>query len=125
MPSCMICVLTVVVVIEVVSAAFSNGFDTAFMQSTARSSGKLTWFGPKPASNKSRGGHERSLKKRECSASTPSQRISNVARQSLNRVSMSASPPHIIIAGAPASGKGTQCAMIKKQYGVVHLSTGA
>lgn len=30
----------------------------------------------------------------------------------------------IIIAGAPASGKGTQCEIIKKMYGVVHLSTG-
>ena len=33
-------------------------------------------------------------------------------------------PPKIIIAGAPASGKGTQCEMIKERYGVVHLSTG-
>lgn len=33
-------------------------------------------------------------------------------------------PPRIIIAGAPASGKGTQCSMIKERYGVVHLSTG-
>lgn len=30
----------------------------------------------------------------------------------------------IIIAGAPASGKGTQCAKIAEEYGVVHLSTG-
>ena len=34
------------------------------------------------------------------------------------------SSPKIIIAGAPASGKGTQCEMIKKNFGVVHLSTG-
>jgi hypothetical protein len=33
-------------------------------------------------------------------------------------------PLKIIIAGAPASGKGTQCEMIKEKYGVVHLSTG-
>ena len=33
--------------------------------------------------------------------------------------------PKIIIAGAPASGKGTQCSLIKDRYGVVHLSTGA
>ncbi|CAM9785077.1 unnamed protein product [Ascophyllum nodosum] len=32
--------------------------------------------------------------------------------------------PKIIIAGAPASGKGTQCSLIKDRYGVVHLSTG-
>lgn len=30
----------------------------------------------------------------------------------------------VIIAGAPASGKGTQCARITEDYGVVHLSTG-
>jgi len=35
-----------------------------------------------------------------------------------------ARPYKIIIAGAPASGKGTQCEMIKQNYGVVHLSTG-
>eukprot|EP00956_Cyclotella_meneghiniana_P027110 scaffold60165_cov107-Cyclotella_meneghiniana.AAC.1 len=33
-------------------------------------------------------------------------------------------PPKLIIAGAPASGKGTQCEIIKEKYGVVHLSTG-
>jgi adenylate kinase len=30
----------------------------------------------------------------------------------------------IIIAGAPASGKGTQCEIIKQNFGLVHLSTG-
>ena len=30
----------------------------------------------------------------------------------------------LIISGAPASGKGTQCEVIKEKYGVVHLSTG-
>jgi len=36
-----------------------------------------------------------------------------------------ASPPiNIIIAGAPASGKGTQCEIIKEEFGIVHLSTG-
>jgi len=33
-------------------------------------------------------------------------------------------PVRIIIAGAPASGKGTQCEIIKERFGVVHLSTG-
>jgi len=31
---------------------------------------------------------------------------------------------HIIIAGAPASGKGTQCELIVEEFGVVHISTG-
>ena len=30
----------------------------------------------------------------------------------------------LIICGAPASGKGTQCERIRERYGVVHLSTG-
>lgn len=33
-------------------------------------------------------------------------------------------PLHIIIAGAPCSGKGTQCELLKARYGVVHISTG-
>lgn len=37
---------------------------------------------------------------------------------------VSKQPLKLIIAGAPASGKGTQCAIIKEKYGVVHLSTG-
>ena len=28
------------------------------------------------------------------------------------------------ISGAPAAGKGTQCAFIKEKFGVIHLSTG-
>ena len=34
------------------------------------------------------------------------------------------SPLKIIIAGAPASGKGTQCEFIRDKFNVVHLSTG-
>ena len=30
----------------------------------------------------------------------------------------------VIIAGAPAAGKGTQCEIIKEKFGLVHLSTG-
>ena len=42
---------------------------------------------------------------------------------------MSSSAPRkfaakVIIAGAPAAGKGTQCEMIKSEFGLVHLSTG-
>lgn len=35
-----------------------------------------------------------------------------------------ASKPNILISGAPASGKGTQCELIVEKYGVVHISTG-
>lgn len=33
-------------------------------------------------------------------------------------------PPKILISGAPASGKGTQCNLLVEHYGVVHISTG-
>ena len=33
-------------------------------------------------------------------------------------------PLGVIIAGAPASGKGTQCEKIREEFGLVHLSTG-
>jgi len=51
-------------------------------------------------------------------------------RRAAHAGSVVAESPHVgkalrlIIAGAPASGKGTQCAFIKEKYGVVHLSTG-
>jgi adenylate kinase len=32
--------------------------------------------------------------------------------------------PKIIIAGAPAAGKGTQCEQITSEFGLIHLSTG-
>ncbi|XP_028781511.1 adenylate kinase, chloroplastic isoform X2 [Neltuma alba] len=33
-------------------------------------------------------------------------------------------PPKIMISGAPASGKGTQCELITKKYGLVHVAAG-
>ncbi|KAF0692912.1 Aste57867_16060 [Aphanomyces stellatus] len=33
-------------------------------------------------------------------------------------------PPTFVICGPPAGGKGTQCELLVKKYGVVHLSTG-
>ncbi|KAL5778803.1 hypothetical protein ACOSQ2_009540 [Xanthoceras sorbifolium] len=33
-------------------------------------------------------------------------------------------PLKIMISGAPASGKGTQCELIKKKYGLVHIAAG-
>nr|XP_034895452.1 adenylate kinase 5, chloroplastic isoform X2 [Populus alba] len=41
------------------------------------------------------------------------------------RVSCSTSGPlKVMISGAPASGKGTQCELIVKKFGLVHISTG-
>uniref|UniRef100_A0A0E0EGZ6 adenylate kinase n=1 Tax=Oryza meridionalis TaxID=40149 RepID=A0A0E0EGZ6_9ORYZ len=39
-------------------------------------------------------------------------------------VAVKADPLKVMIAGAPASGKGTQCELIKSKYGLVHISAG-
>ena len=54
-----------------------------------------------------------------------SSRISTSRKSTSEATAESATgPKKIIIAGAPASGKGTQCEKITAKYGVVHLSTG-
>lgn len=51
--------------------------------------------------------------------------VASMDRTSGNFMSMKVkTAPKIIIAGAPAAGKGTQCEQIVKELGVVHLSTG-
>ncbi|PIN09381.1 adenylate kinase [Handroanthus impetiginosus] len=49
---------------------------------------------------------------------------SKTARKGLKIVSSQSEPLKVMISGAPASGKGTQCEMIVKKFGVVHISTG-
>jgi len=44
--------------------------------------------------------------------------------KTIETVAASKSPLKMIISGAPASGKGTQCEIIKDNFNVVHLSTG-
>ncbi|MDA9098970.1 nucleoside monophosphate kinase [bacterium] len=39
-------------------------------------------------------------------------------------VVVNAGPKRVMIAGAPASGKGTQCELIVEKYGLVHISAG-
>lgn len=36
----------------------------------------------------------------------------------------SSSPTNLVIFGAPGSGKGTACSILKEMFGIVHLSTG-
>ncbi|KAL3840708.1 hypothetical protein ACJIZ3_025299 [Penstemon smallii] len=45
-------------------------------------------------------------------------------RKGLKIVSSKSEPLKVMISGAPASGKGTQCEMIVQKFGVVHISTG-
>lgn len=51
-------------------------------------------------------------------------KLSLAAPSSVIASAMKAEPLKIMIAGAPASGKGTQCELIKKKYGLVHISAG-
>lgn len=51
-------------------------------------------------------------------------RVEKMIRKSERNSAAKSSGLKLIIAGAPASGKGTQCELIKKNYGVTHLSTG-
>ncbi|XP_051148358.1 adenylate kinase 5, chloroplastic isoform X2 [Andrographis paniculata] len=45
-------------------------------------------------------------------------------QKGLKIVSSKSEPLKLMISGAPASGKGTQCEMIAQKFGVVHISTG-
>ena len=49
---------------------------------------------------------------------------SNASTRALLSATALFAAPKIVIAGAPASGKGTQCEKIQERLGVVHLSTG-
>lgn len=115
--------------------ALSEASNSAFVQPevSARASGAATrtWFGVTPATTDVGIMPERASRR---AAATASYRgtgwLPHIARSTIspsNGMSMavnSGKPPGIIIAGAPASGKGTQCNLIKERYGVVHLSTG-
>ncbi|KAK4431821.1 Adenylate kinase, chloroplastic [Sesamum alatum] len=49
---------------------------------------------------------------------------SKPVQKGLKIVSSKSEPLKVMISGAPASGKGTQCEMIVQKFGVVHISTG-
>ncbi|KAJ6816407.1 adenylate kinase, chloroplastic-like isoform X3 [Iris pallida] len=49
---------------------------------------------------------------------------SAVARSTTITAAVKPEPLKIMISGAPASGKGTQCELIKEKYGLVHISAG-
>ena len=44
--------------------------------------------------------------------------------QGRRAVTVCAGPKRVMIAGAPASGKGTQCELIVEKFGLVHISAG-
>ena len=67
----------------------------------------------------------RSMARRAASAgSSPDDDAAAAATTVVEEAAAKTGVARIIIAGAPASGKGTQCEMISETYGVVHLSTG-
>ncbi|KAJ4713738.1 Adenylate kinase chloroplastic [Melia azedarach] len=62
--------------------------------------------------------NETTLRRREPSSSSPN--TANFAVVASAKVE----PLKIMISGAPASGKGTQCELITKKYGLVHIAAG-
>ncbi|OEL31510.1 putative adenylate kinase 2, chloroplastic [Dichanthelium oligosanthes] len=64
----------------------------------------------------------RSLRLRPAGRRSPATRSSPRASKAV--VAALADPLKVMIAGAPASGKGTQCELIKAKYGLVHISAG-
>ena len=50
--------------------------------------------------------------------------VSSAIQSSIDEIKKGKNILRVIIAGAPAAGKGTQCEMIKSEFGLVHLSTG-
>jgi adenylate kinase len=58
----------------------------------------------------------RALNARKATASSSSRRAVTMT--------VAAGPKKIVIAGAPASGKGTQCELIVEKYGLEHISAG-
>ncbi|XP_062196571.1 adenylate kinase, chloroplastic-like [Phragmites australis] len=67
----------------------------------------------------------RSLRLRSTGGRSPAYRKPrSLPRAAKGVVAAMADPLKVMIAGAPASGKGTQCELIKAKYGVVHISAG-
>lgn len=57
-------------------------------------------------------------------STTGRRRCARPASRSAALSSSSSGPLQVVIAGAPASGKGTQCELIVAKYGLAHVSTG-
>ncbi|KAF8712631.1 hypothetical protein HU200_028387 [Digitaria exilis] len=64
----------------------------------------------------------RSLRLRPAGRRSPRSTKSVTSFQAV--VAALADPLKVMISGAPASGKGTQCELIKTKYGLVHISAG-
>jgi adenylate kinase len=74
-----------------------------------------------------KGDRRNKMSKEEHESIKANELASSYIAEALHRlpsVVLQLAPPKLIIAGAPASGKGTQCELIKQHFGVVHLSTG-
>ncbi|CAL5009505.1 unnamed protein product [Urochloa decumbens] len=70
----------------------------------------------------SAGSRSRSLRLRPAGRRSPA--IRSMPRANKTVVAALADPLKVMIAGAPASGKGTQCELIKTKFGLVHISAG-
>ncbi|KAJ4846796.1 hypothetical protein Tsubulata_014111 [Turnera subulata] len=85
----------------------------------------LSTFYPYPSSSSTSLSFQRSSPRHRLSASIPGTHLTVNSKPKGLRVSCSAAEPlKVMISGAPASGKGTQCELIVKKFGLVHISTG-
>ncbi|EAZ41266.1 hypothetical protein OsJ_25775 [Oryza sativa Japonica Group] len=75
---------------------------------------------PSPATSRSL----RLQSARRCGISPATRKPRSLPRAAKVVVAVKADPLKVMIAGAPASGKGTQCELIKSKYGLVHISAG-
>ncbi|CAI9114805.1 OLC1v1015607C1 [Oldenlandia corymbosa var. corymbosa] len=64
------------------------------------------------------------LRLRSTPAPPPNAHSFRVMASTLTAVEKNREPLKIMISGAPASGKGTQCELIKKKYDLVHIAAG-
>ncbi|XP_050237062.1 adenylate kinase 5, chloroplastic [Mercurialis annua] len=70
--------------------------------------------------------HRHQLHRLVSFASNPNTHFRRKSKPKRFRVncSLASEPLKVMISGAPASGKGTQCELIVNQFGLVHISTG-
>ncbi|XP_042397694.1 adenylate kinase 5, chloroplastic-like isoform X1 [Zingiber officinale] len=91
---------------------------------TYRTRTSATCTGPLSSFSSSPSRHHRLPRPFRLRSGNPSWKRSPKSRD-LRLVCYAAKQPlKVMISGAPASGKGTQCEMIVKKYGLVHISTG-
>ncbi|KAG4946940.1 hypothetical protein AAZX31_15G191900 [Glycine max] len=109
-----------------------NSTPTCFHRTTTLTPSPSLLSTPLPSCSSSSTHHHSYLHPRHSSFHTQPLRLSNLryhthlpSTPKTLKVNCSTSEPlKVMISGAPASGKGTQCELIVQKFGLVHISTG-